>query len=331
MNKNTKILLGVFVVLLGIYLLFFRSSDKIQSDKLDDRLFSADSTKIEKIELFRTGDSITFEKVNNQWMITKPVNYPADTGAVYQMLSNLKNFRVEGVASDKADKFNTFLDSVNHTVITVYQEGKALGTFEIGKMAVSQENSYIKKPGDNKVLLASNITAANFNKTLTQFRFKYITGITTPGIKSIVFKSTDSNKVDFELKQDSAAHWSIGPDSVQHAYVDAFVNALGNMNAEDFKDTTMTTFPPAIYTITVNGTQPLTINFYKENGTPTHYIMQVSGIKQLFRCSDATIPQWCKKKTDFIPPPPPKQETPKEQPKKDDTKKDTKKDTKTKK
>ncbi len=318
MNKNTKILLGVFVVLLGIYLLFFRSSDTIQSDKLDAKLFKADSTKIEKIELFRAGDSVTFEKVNNQWMITKPVNYPADTGAVYQMLSNLKNFQIEGVASDKQEKFSTFLDSVNHTVVTVFQEGKELGSFELGKMAVSQENSYIKKPGDNKVLLASNLVASNFTKPLTQYRYKYITGVTTAGIKSVQFKSTDSNKVDFELKQDSLAHWSIGADSVQHAYVDAFVNMLGNMNAEDFKDTTMTTFPPPIYTITVNGTQPLTINFYKEAVSPTHYIMQVSGIKQLFRCSDATIPQWCKKKSDFIPPPPPP-------PKKEDTKKDTKK------
>lgn len=310
MTKNTKILLGVFVILLGVYFLFFRSKDRVTSDKWEERLFTADSSKIEKIEIVKTGESITLEKINNQWMVTKPVNYPADTNAITPMLANLKNFRIEGIASDKAEKFPTYLDSANHTVVTVYQEGKNLGTFEIGKSAVGPENSYVKKPNDNKILIGSNINATNFTKSLNQYRFKYVTSIQSAGIKTIQIKSTDSNKVDLLIKQDSANHWSLGPDSIGHNYIDGFLNMLGNMNTDDFKDTTMTSFPPPVYTITIAGTQPLTINFYKENGTPVHYIMQVSGIQQLFRYSDATVTPWFKKKTDFIPPPPQKQTPP---------------------
>lgn len=312
MTKNTKILLVVFVALLAVYFLFFRTKDRISSDKWDERLFTADSSKIEKIEIVKTGESITVEKINGQWMVTKPVNYPADTNAITPMLGNLKNFRIEGIASDKAEKFPTYLDSANHTVVTVYQDGKALGTFEIGKMAVGPENSYIKKPDDNKILIGSNINATNFTKTLNQFRFKYITSIQSAGIKTIQIKSTDSNKVDLLIKQDSANHWSLGSDSIAHTYIDGFLNMLGNMNTDGFKDSAMTVLPQPTYTYTITGTQPTTINFYKENGPPVSYIMQVSGIQQLFRWSEPMVATWFKKKTDFIPPPPVKQTPPKD-------------------
>jgi hypothetical protein len=303
MNKNTKILLGAFIVLLAIYLLFFRSKDRISSDKIDAKLFVADSSRIDKIEFVKTGETFTIEKMNGNWVVTKPVNYPADTNAITPILGNLKNFTIEGVASDKPEKFPSYLDSANHTIVTVYQEGKQLGTFEIGKMAVSMENSFIKKPDDNRILIASGINSANFNKTLADFRSKYITSIPGPMIKSIKFQSTDSNKVDYEVVQDTVNHWVIGKDSVAHVNIDAFINMLGNMNTEGFKDTTMTTFPVPTWTITIGGTQPTTINFYKEKTEPVYYIMQITGKTQLFRISDAGARQWFKKKTDFQPPP----------------------------
>lgn len=304
MNKNTKLLLAVFVVLLAVYFLFFRSKDRISSEKIDAKLFVADSSKIDKIEFVKTGEKFTIEKVNGSWVVTSPINYPADTNAIVPILGNLKNFKIEGIASDKTEKFSTYLDSANHTVITVYQEGKNLGTFEIGKMAVSAENSYIKKPDDNKILIASGLNSANFTKSMNDFRSKFIMSIQYAGIKSIKFQSIDSVKADYEVVQDSLNHWVIGKDSVAHTYMDGFLNMLTNMSTESFKDTTMTTFPPPTWTITISGQMPVTVNFYKEKTDPVFYIMQVSGKTQLFRISDPGARQWLKKRDDFIPPPP---------------------------
>lgn len=302
MNKSIRILLIVFAVLVAVYFLFFRGGDRITTDKIEAKLFVADSTKIDKIEIVKKNESITLEKVNGQWMLTKPVNYQADTSAVYPLLKDLKNFMVESVASENPEKFNNYLDSVNNAQVSTYQEGKLLGTFILGK-AQGMDNTYIKKPDENRILLASKLLAANFTKPSKDFRNKLITSISAFGINKIDFKSTDSNNVDFSAVKDSVNKWHIAGDSVSSSVMDGFLNMFANFNTEDFKDTTMTSFPAATYTLTLSGmNQQTVINLYKEAGTnPQSFICQVSGINQLFKFYDGMASQIMKKRKDFIP------------------------------
>ena len=283
---------------------------------IKEKLFTADSSKIDKIEIARTDVSITLEKVNGQWMVTKPVNYQADTNAVCPILGNLQDFKIESITSEKPDNFHNYLDSALHPVVTAYQGGNKLGTFEVGKYAISYSNAYLKLPDENRILLASNLTSNNFTKPLKDFRYKVITSIPTPGLTKIVFKSTDSNKVDFTAIKDTAGRWFIGNDSIPKNNMDGFTNTLSNFMTEDFKDTVPAAFPEPTYTLTVFAPQQITINLYKDtSSTPASFIVQVSNIKQLFKFSSAFAANIMKKKTDFIPAPK------KEEPKKDDKKK----------
>jgi len=309
MNKTIKILLAVFAVLIAIYFLFFRSSEKVTTEKIDAKLFVADSSKIDKIEIVKNAETIVLEKVNNQWKLTKPIDYPADTSNIYLMLSDLKNFTLESVASENPAKFSGYLDSVHNAKITTYQEGKPLGTFILGKTQAN-DNSYIKKPEENRILLASNLTAALFTKSSKDYRNKFMFSIPTYSVNSVTFKSTDSNNVDMTVSKAGENKWTIGSDSVSSSVMEGFLNILANFNTDDFKDTVMTTFPVPVYTITVNTSlgQPTVINLYKEpvtdpNGVPS-YITQVSGNNQLFKLFAALATQLMKKRSDFIPPAP---------------------------
>jgi hypothetical protein len=306
MNKSIRILLVVFAVLITVYFLFFRSGEKVSTDKIDAKLFVADSSKIDKIEIVRNSGTVVFEKVNDQWKLSQPIDYPADTNAVYQMLKDLKNFKLESVASENQDRFGNYLDSVNNAKISTYQEGKLLGTFILGKTQ-SADNTYIKKEDENRILLASGLLAGNFTKLLKDMRNKYITSINSFAVNKITFKSTDSNNVDFTAVRDSVNVWRIGTDSVSSGVIEGFFNMFNPFNAEDFKDTTMTTFPTPTYTLTFFAqTGETVVNLYNENTDPPAYICQVSGVNQLFRFYSAMAAQIMKKKTDFIPQPPAK-------------------------
>ena len=311
MNKSIRILLIVFVALVALYFLFFRSKERVNTDKIDAKLFVADSSKIDKIEIVKTSETVVLEKVNGQWMVTKPVNYAADTTAVYPMLKDLKNFMLESVASENPAKFNTYLDSVNNPQVSTYQEGKLLGTFILGKPQ-GMGNSYLKKTDENRILLASGLTAGNFTKPSKDYRNKLMVALSTLGINKVVCKSTDSNNVDFTVARDSVNRWAINGDSVAAATMDGFLNMFSALNTEDFKDTTMTSFPVPTYTLTLSSpTQTTVINIYKEPGTsPQSYICQVSGVQQLFKITDATAVQLMKKRKDFIPEPPKEQKPP---------------------
>ncbi len=310
MNKSIKILLAVFAILIALYFLFFRSGEKVSTDKLDAKLFVADSSKIDKIEIVKNNETVVLEKVNNQWKLTKPLDYAADTTNIYLMLKDLKNFTIESVASENPAKFNSYLDTVNNSKISTYQEGKLLGTFILGNTQAG-DNSFIKKPEDNRILLASNLTAALFTKPSKDYRNKFILSIQPFSVSKVSFKSNDSSKVDFTVSKDSANKWNIGGDSVSTSVMEGFLNILANFNTDDFKDTVMTTFPVPTYSITVNATgTPTVINLYKEVSTDPNaapaFITQVTGNNQLFRLFSAVASQLMKKRSDFIPPPPPK-------------------------
>jgi hypothetical protein len=316
MNKSIRILLIVFVALIALYFLFFRSKERESTEKIDAKLFVADSSKIDKLEIVKNNETIVLEKINGQWNVTKPVNYPADTNAVYPMLKDLKNFMIESTASENPEKFNTYLDSVHNTKISTYQEGKLLGTFILGKIQ-GMGNAFIKKPEENRILLASNILPPNFTKSLKDYRYKLIMALSPFQINKIEFKSTDSNKVDFIAAKDSVNKWHIGGDTVASASMEGFLNMFSALLAEDFMDTPLAPGTVPTYTITLNvNNQPTVINLFKEAGTePATYICQVSGIQQLFKFNQGMAGQLMKKRKDFIPDPPKKEEPKKETPK----------------
>lgn len=301
MNKSTRNLLIIFVLLAAIVFIFFKGKDRVTTENVDEKLFKADSSKIDRIEIVKTGEAITLEKINGIWQVTKPVVYPADTTSVLPMLSDLQNFKVESIISENPEKFSGYLDSANNTVITVYQEGKNLGSFILGKSAISYKNSYIKKQDENKILLASNLTQTNFVKLLKDFRNKVIIQIPPITVNAVSFKSTDSNKVDFAVKKDSIGKWYIGADTVSEGIMTGFLNQFANLNTDDFLDSAVTTLPEPTYTITVNSTQQIIINLYKRSTSPVSYIIQVSNVKQLFTVSESVVSTLTKKRTDFIP------------------------------
>lgn len=303
MNKSIRILLIVFVVLIGVYFLFFRGSERESTNKIDAKLFVADSSKIDKIEIVKKNETIVLEKINNQWTLTKPVNYPADTTAVLPMLKDLKNFMIESEVSDKPEKFNIYLDSVNNTKVATYQEGKLLGEFFVGKPQ-GTGNSYIKKADENRILLASDITATNFTKPSKDYRSKLMVALSAFDINKVEFKSTDSNKVDFTAQKDSVNRWMIGGDSVAAATMDAFLNMFSALNTEDFLDTPMPSFAAPTYTLTLSGANNVVINLYKEpNSVPPSFICQISGVQQVFKLGEGTASMLMKKKKDLVPEP----------------------------
>jgi hypothetical protein len=310
MNKSTRNLLIVFVILLAIVYIFFKGKDKINTQSVQEKLFTADSSKIDKIEIAKTDGTITLEKVNGVWQVTKPVVYPADTNAITPILGNLQNFTIESITSTNPEKFNNYLDTVNNTHVTVYQEGKKLGDFILGKYALSYMNSYIKKPDENRILLASNLNQSYFTKPLKDFRYKVIFSLPTLSLDKIEFRSTDSNHVNFDAVKDSTGRWFIGPDSIPHANIEGFLNMMANFTTEDFLDSTITQFPEPTYTINLfGGPQPVTISLYKMDVTPAEFMLKTNENTQLFKFSESMARNLMKKRSDFIPPPPKKDES----------------------
>ena len=302
MNKSTRNLLIVFVILVVVVYLFFSRKERITTENVEEKFFKADSAKIEKIEIIKPNETIVLEKTGVNWMVTKPVNYPADTTVLAQMLSSLQNYRIESIISSNPEKASNYMDSLSNPQISVYQDGKQLGSFILGKQANGGSDSYVKKTPDAKeIYLATKLNGMNFTKPLRDYRNKQILSIQSFMINKITFKSDDSLKYEFTMVKDTTGKWWIGQDSVSSNNAAGFINLLANFNTEDFKDSVITQFPPPVYTITISGNQNTVINLYKEKTEPVKYIMQVSGKNQLFECSASFATMFIKQRKDFIP------------------------------
>lgn len=300
MNKSTRNLLIIFVILFAVVYFFFKSKEKESTQDIDAKIFVADSSKIDKIEIVKPKETIVLEKAGGVWKLTKPVDYLADTSAIVPMVSNLQNLVVESVISTNPEKFSNYIDSTNQTQITVYQEGKQLGTFTMGKTASVFDHTYIKLPNEERILLATNLASPHFNRAVREFRDKKIASIQSFNINSIDFKSTDSNQVNFTAVKDSVGKWFIEGDSVNAAMMEGLLNLFASFNTEDFVDSTVTQFPIPIYTISIYGQQPTVINFYKMDKTPVEYMVQVSGHNQLYKFSEGYAASYLKKKKDLL-------------------------------
>jgi hypothetical protein len=218
------------------------------------------------------------------------------------MLSDLQNYKIESRVSVNPKNVSTYIDSVNNTIVSVYQEGKQLGSIFLGKAATGGTDAYVKKSADEKeIYLASKLNISNFTKPLKDYRNKQMFSIQSFMINKITFKSDDSLKYEYTMEKDTTGKWWIGQDSVAFNTALGFTNLLANFNTEDFKDSVITQFPPPVYTITITGNQNLVLNLYKEETEPVKYIMRVSGKDQLFECTAAFASMFIKQRKDFVP------------------------------
>ena len=130
---------------------------------------------------------------------------------------------------------------MNNAKVTVYQEGKPLGTFIVGKCC--RRKLLHNEADDQRVLIASGPFAGNFIKASKDYRDKVIMIIPSFTMSKLDFKSTDSNKVDFSAVKDTAGKWFVGKDSIATAVMDSYLNQYAVLRTDDFKDTTISVFP----------------------------------------------------------------------------------------
>ena len=102
-NKTPLVLGGVFLLLVGIFLL--TSINPREKSKGAVPLFEGDKPKIDKIEINnRVNDfEIVVEEKNGVWSVTSPFEYKASKQVVDQSINTLLNVVVDGVISERPE------------------------------------------------------------------------------------------------------------------------------------------------------------------------------------------------------------------------------------
>lgn len=300
-NKNIYILGAVLAVLAVIsYFVMRDTSGEKKTLKLSEKLFALDTLNIDKFEIEKNGQKITIQKKAGLWNVTEPVLYAANQQFINSAITTLKEYKLSSIVSENPGNKDIYgFNDTNYTKVSVYNNGALAGTFLIGKSAPGPSQTYLKKPESNEVYLAGNFLFNNFVKEdFSKWRDLAVISIPVTSIESIDFE-TGSEK--YTAVKDTLNKFFIGVDSVSTEVFDKVLSMLSNFNTQEFKDTLISDNEKASYLVRVNGAKPTEFKFVKYGEDDAKkYLLQVSGIKQLFLVDENFIKNFIKPRSEVL-------------------------------
>src|SRR5205823_9734278 len=122
---KTTIVLIVLLAGMGIYLLFARTAGEAPAgSKAENKLLAIESADVTKVAIHPAdGKPTVLEKSGTDWRLVEPVNAPADTFQVDDLLRELTELKSRGqVEADQ--KAAAGLDHPSYTVELTAKDGK---------------------------------------------------------------------------------------------------------------------------------------------------------------------------------------------------------------
>jgi hypothetical protein len=292
MNRNTYILVGVLVVLVGVaFLVMQKPGERSSTGETGEFLASVDSLGVDKVEIKSPSSHIVLEKRGVEWFVQQPVSYRADQGNVASLIHEARVLEVKNIVSDKPEKHTVFQVDSTGTLVTFSEKGAEKASFILGKSGGSYSEVYARRSSTPEVLLVGGGSPYLFNRPVKEWRDRTVAATPRNAIKEIRFQYGDTTFV-LAIKD---SMWMVGKDSTQDWVVNNLISTLSNIQADDFVDTLITRPPKATAQISFAGTQ-ITF-FYVKQGDK--YLVQSSSSPQWYEMQSWRANQILKRKKEI--------------------------------
>lgn len=274
MKRSTLVLVGFLIVLLALaYWVTQRPGEQSRTTASGERLVDIDSARVDGLEIRGPSGTVRLERRGMEWFVTSPVNARANASAVANALSQAGDLRVKSVVSSKAEKHGLFqVDSAAGTTVTISEGGSPRSSFIVGKMAAGYTDTYARAATSDEVAVVAGSFSWTFNRPVRDWRDKTILTLSRSELKEVNYQYGDTT---FTLAQRDST-WQVDGRSANAQTVESLLNALSNLQCDDFADDPVKA--KLVATISVSGQQ---IRFSREPGQ-TRYFVQTSAGPQWY-------------------------------------------------
>jgi hypothetical protein len=293
MNRSTWILVAVLAVLLVAAFFVLRQPGEVStSGNAADVLARYDSAAVDKLEIASPSGVVALAIEGGKWMIVSPLRYPADQLSVTAAIGKGKRIELKNVVSSNPQKQQLFQVDSAGTLVRVFEHGTQGAAFHVGKPGASYAETYVRREGSNDVYLADGLLTYTFAKSVKEWRDKTIFKSDPDRIRNVRLQFRDTTlALQF---QDSL--WRVDGDSASQTAVRSFLDALTNLQTDEFVDTAVTVSSAPNAVIEVEGVQ---IRFYPGNDGGKYFV-QTSAGPQWFEIQQWRAAQALKRKKDFL-------------------------------
>jgi len=248
---NTKILIVLLIVLLGIYFAarFFDTSDR----SFREIIVEVEPEKVTEVVINdpQNNEPVNIMKEGDRWFVVKPSGkYPADTNVVKNIIvqvGSLKTKRYAGKGEDQWDKYQV-TDSAATTVELKGQD-ETLTRLMIGKFSYNMpENqgqqpmmgrqqqqqadmtTYVRLADESEVYAVDGFLKMNFNRDPDSYRDKTLVSVNQGDIQRVEF-NYDGRQT---LLERTGQGWTLGGTPADSASVAKYVNTLSKLSSSNF-------------------------------------------------------------------------------------------------
>jgi hypothetical protein len=229
--KTTLIIFFVFIALLSFVLIFESRTKQKQED--EDIFLSLQEENIDKISLGGGDQSFIFEKtMNGDWLISSPINAPADPFEINDLARELSSLTYERIVDEAPEDLKIY--GIPQRQISLFIKGNTVPE----KILIGMENPldktyFAKKEGEPRIVLLSSSFKSILEKELLDFREKSIFKFKTDEVKSISSSSKSLKWKASKVEED----WFLDEPVFSLAdagHFDNLLRSLSNLRAKEF-------------------------------------------------------------------------------------------------
>ncbi len=291
-NKTPLILGGAFLLLLVIF--FVTSFHPREKTRGAEPLFKGEKPAIDKIEVINPrGESVTLEKQNDVWNITKPIVYKASAQVIDEVLNGLQEVMVDGVVTSDVSQQKAFgvVDSTAAN-IRMYSKGKTVLDVLIGRFTPDLSHTYMRDRGSKDITMWRGIFPRMINRELDNWRDRAIFSFNPEDVVSL---KAVSGKTTRQLTLTDST-WTFTENGkvlpIEQPMAKQMAGMIGNLSCDAFASEddiprAASTAPDTQVSFTVRNGDTHSFELWspgpQDNG---RYLVRTPGMQMLFRFMD---------------------------------------------
>ncbi len=228
--KTTLLLFGIFILLFtALYFFEFRSQGEENEDAM---LISFASEDVEKIIFKNDWQTIQFQREEEEWLITDPIEAKADKYEVNRLADDFSNLRIERVVEEEPSDLEKY--GIPQKEIEFYTKGQDIPIkIQIGIQNPLDNTFFAKKVEEKRVVLIPSSLKSLLEKKVFDFRQKDIFKFESDQAKSIKLRAKG---IQWEAEKEDEDWFLRKPVNalVQKNKINDILFALSNLKAKEF-------------------------------------------------------------------------------------------------
>ncbi len=238
--KRIFVLLFVAISLALFVFIYEIEGDKKREKKKEynESLFKLNNNDIKLVRLKNKSQTIQYEKNDNSWNITQPINLEVDKNIIDSQISVFLNSKIKRIIGqvDENKLKNYGLGSSNIELYIETFNGLKIN-YEIGDESATKGDLFVFDKDSNSVILSSNELKVQTQKTLFELRDKKIIHFDKSNVNQISIITEDDSII---IKNEDKINqlWKITSHDLNgdNSQIDNYLSSLNRYTAVDFID-----------------------------------------------------------------------------------------------